>query len=220
MNRNDLTGKLLLCGLIAGPFYVLVGLVQILIRPGFDVTRHALSLMSNGDLGWIQVANFFITGILVIAFAAGMRRSLKGTPAGTWGPILVAIYGIGLIGAGIFSADPAFGFPPGTPMEAHGISTSGLMHFVCGGIGFYALIAACFVIARRFASKRLGRWMWFSILTGIVFFAAFIGIASGSGGSAEARTIVTLAFYFAIVLIWVWMTAVSVKFRTQFQQFE
>jgi hypothetical protein len=49
-----------------------------------------------------------------------------------------------LLGAGIFYADPGRGFPVGTE-ATQGISRSGLLHFVFGGIGFYALIAACFV---------------------------------------------------------------------------
>jgi len=53
---------LLACGTAAGPIYVGLGLLQIAIRPGFDITRHALSLLSNGDLGWIQISNFLITG--------------------------------------------------------------------------------------------------------------------------------------------------------------
>lgn len=212
MDRNDdLTHQLLICGAIAGPFYVIVGLTQIFIRPGFDVTRHALSLMSNGDLGWIQVANFLITGILVFAFAVGIRRAFRGTTGGTWAPILIAIYGIGLIGAGIFKADPALGFPPGTPADAHGISTSGLMHFVFGGIGFYAVIAACFVFARRFALKKERGWFWFSVITGTLFFAGFLGIAIGSGGTESVRSVVTVAFYFAVLLLWCWVTAIAIK---------
>ncbi len=43
---------------MARPVYVVAGLIEILIRPGFDVTRHELSLMSLGNLRWIQIANF------------------------------------------------------------------------------------------------------------------------------------------------------------------
>ncbi|HEX3101603.1 MAG TPA: DUF998 domain-containing protein [Pyrinomonadaceae bacterium] len=207
------TSSLLACGIAAGPIYIAVGILQIIIRPGFDVTRHALSLMSNGDLGWIQISNFLLTGLLTIAFAVGIRQLLKGQKGGTWGALLIGVYGLGLIGAGIFKADPALGFPPGTPVDAHAISTNGLMHFVCGGIGFYAIIAACFVFARRFSSLGLAGWKWYSFITGVLFFAAFFGIASGSGGSGPTRTFVTLGFYAAVVIIWVWLSALAFKLR-------
>lgn len=209
------TSALLACGIAAGPIYIAVGVLQIIIRPGFDVTRHALSLMSNGDLGWIQITNFMLTGLFTIAFAVGIRQLLKGQKGGTWGALLIGAYGLGLIGAGIFKADPALGFPPGTLADAHAISTSGLMHFVCGGIGFYAVIAACFVFARRFGSLGLAGWKWYSIATGVIFFAAFFGIASGSGGSGAMRTFVTLGFYAAVVIMWVWISAIAFKFRAE-----
>ncbi len=212
MNEEKLTRVLLTCGIIAGPFYVLLGVIQILTRPGFDVTKHALSLMSNGDLGWIQVANFIITGLLVVAFAVGLRRALAGSKGGVFGPLLIGVYGVGLIGAGVFPADPALGFPPGTPMVS-GISTTGFMHFVFGGIGFYAVIAACFVFAWRFWSIGERGWSWFSIATGVLFNAAFMGIAIASGGTGSLRTFVIISFYLAVLLLWCWLTAVAVKIR-------
>src|SRR5262249_47004104 len=128
------TRVLLICGLIAGPFYIVVGLIQAFTRPGFDILRHDLSLLANGDLGWIQITNLVLTGLLVVAFAFGVRQALTAGRSRTWGPILLGIYGLGLIGAGFFTADPAFGFPPGTPADAHAISWHGLLHFICGGV--------------------------------------------------------------------------------------
>jgi hypothetical protein len=197
---------LLACGVAAGPLYVVVGLVQAVTREGFDVRRHALSLLSNGEWGWVQTANFFVTGALVIAGAIGIRRALRPGKAGTWGPLLLGLYGIGLLGAGVFPADPGQGFPPGTPAEVTGMSTSGLMHFVFGGIGFYALIAACFVFARRFASLGERRWVAYSVASGIGFFIAFAAIASG-----RASPTIVLGFYAAVIWIWAWHALVSRK---------
>jgi hypothetical protein len=183
--------------------YVIVGLAQILTREGFDWTRHALSLMSNGAWGWVQVANFLLSGLLILAGAAGLRRTLSTGRGRTAGPLLIAIYGLGLIGAASFSADPALGFPPGTSDEPPAvITTHGLLHFVSGGIGFLGLIAACFVLAARFRGEGRSSWMWFSLATGVLFFAGFAGIASG----AQSRTLV-VAFYLAVLLAWTWLSA-------------
>jgi hypothetical protein len=202
---------LLACSAVAGPLYIALGIFQMLIRPGYDPTRHDLSLMSNGDLGWIQITNFVVTGLLVIAGTLGMRGALRGGRAGTWGPLLVGIYGLGLIGAGIFVADPALGFPPGTPADAHEISKSGFLHFVSGGIGFLALIAACFVFARRFHALHQRKWTVYCVITGIVFFAAFVGIATGSQLGERVLVFVTLAFTAAVVNTWRCISAVSIK---------
>ena len=210
-----LTRVLLLCGVVAGPLYVIVGAIEMLTRPGFDPTRHDLSLMSNGDWGWIHISLLILTGLLTIAGAVGMRRVLRGGRGGTWGPILLGIYGLGLIGAGFFTADPALGFPPGTPANAHAVSWHGLLHFICGGIGFLGLIAACFVFARRFAAQRQRGWVAYSVATGVIYLAAFAGIAVGSNSVGVIMTIVILAFSVAVVLGWAWVSAIAVKLLSE-----
>jgi hypothetical protein len=211
------TRALLACGVLAGPVYIVVGLIQMLIRPGFDIRRHELSLMSNGDLGWIQISNLLVTGLLSIACAVGMRRALLPGRGGTWGPLLVGVYGLGLIGAGLFVADPMNGFPPGAPAgAANPVSWHGLLHFVSGAIGFVALISACFVLARRFAALGERGWAAYSVATGVLFLSAFFGIAAGPHqegvkvGFIDA-TFVNLAFTGAVVLGWAWISAVAAR---------
>jgi hypothetical protein len=206
---TKLTQALLTCGVVAGPIYIIVGLIEILTRPGFDMTRHDLSLLSNGDWGWIHIAMLITTGLLTIASAVGMRRVLRGGRGGTWGPLLVGVYGLGLIGAGILTADPALGFPPGTPVDAHAVSWHGLGHLVSGGIGFLGLIAACFVFAGRFATLKQPGRAAYSAATGVIFFAAFFGIAAGSNNSGAILTSVILAFTAAVILGWAWVSAIA-----------
>src|SRR2546423_3967998 len=107
-----LTRVLLLCGVVAGPIYVIVGVIEMLTRPGFDPTRHDLSLMSNGDWGWIHISLLILTGLLTIACAVGMRRGLRGGPGGTRGAPLLWIYRVGLICGGLLTPDSAPGVPP------------------------------------------------------------------------------------------------------------
>jgi hypothetical protein len=212
----DVTGRLLSCGIIAGPLYVALGLLQVLIRPGFDATRHDLSLLSNGDLGWIQIANFLLSGLLVIAGAAGMRRAMRATRGGTWAPLLIGLYGLGLIAAGIFAADPMNGFPPGTPAGPPVNPTShGFMHILSGAIGFLGLIAACFVFARRFRALGERGWAAFSVITGAIFCAAFFGIAMGSQQGGATLVFVTVACTMAVVLAWTWLSLLAARLRRE-----
>jgi hypothetical membrane protein len=108
------TRALLACGIVAGPLYVIVAFIQAMTRDGFDLRHHPISLLSLGQPGWIQIANFIIAGLLFVASAVGMRRVLHPGRAGTWGPLLVGVLGVGLIWGGVFVADPADGFPPPT----------------------------------------------------------------------------------------------------------
>jgi len=198
------TRHLVVCGVVAGPLYLLVALAQALSRPGFDVIHDDVSLLSNGALGWIQIANFILTGILVIAFAVGLREALAGGRGRTWAPILMIVYGVGLIGAGVFVADPMNGFPVGASQPTH-ITMRGLMHAVSGGMGFIGLMSACIVVARRFRSVGREGLSYFSAVTGIVFFLAFAGIASGSSSAT-----VVLAFWCAVILSWAWTASLAI----------
>jgi hypothetical protein len=203
------TRRLLTCGLVAGPLYIAVGVTEALTREGFDPTRHDLSLLANGDWGWIHIALLVLTGLLTAAGAVGMRRVLRGGRGGTWGPLLVGLYGLGLGGAGVFVADPMGGFPPGTPADTNAVSWHGLLHFVAGGVGFLGLIAACLVFARRFAALGERGWALFSVVTGVYYFAAFFGIATGSQRGGAVLTFVVLAFTAAVVLGWAWISAMA-----------
>lgn len=206
------TRSLLGYGLLAGPFYLVAGLIEALTRRGYQFTRHDLSLLANGSLGWIHVAVLVVTGLMTITAAAGMRRALAGTPGGRWGPRLVAGYGLGLVGAGVFIADPMNGFPVGTPdgPPVHA-TVHGLLHVVIGGLGFLCLIAATAVLARSFARASRPGWAWYSRATGVAFLAGFAGIASGSSSPP-----VILGFWAAVVIAFAWLAAVSLHlYRAQ-----
>ena len=205
---NSSTRTLLALGAAAGPVYLLIGLGQVLFRPGFDVTRHPLSLMSNGDLGWVQVTNFLLTALLVMAGAIGLMRAESGRGLRA-SAILIFIYGLSLVGAAVFKADPGAGFPPGAPEVVTEISFSGLMHFATGGVGFLALIAGAITRAVvHFRSKEAG-WGWFALVTGVFFFAAFAGIASGAG-----NRVTVLGFYAAVILAFIWLTMMFNRVRS------
>ena len=206
------TKSLLGYGVLAGPFYVLVILAQALLRPGFDLAHDDASLLANGSVGWIQVADFVLTGAMVLAFAAGVRRALAPGRAATWAPALLAAYGLGLIGAGLFTADPMNGFPAGAP-AGHPTSMSGhgLLHIAFAGVGFLALVAACFVLARRFSADGAKGLALFSRATGVLFLLGFVAVASGSSSA-----LVVVAFWVALLVVWSLMATVAVRlYRAQ-----
>ena len=204
-----ITKSLLGYGVIAGPIYVIVAAAQMFTREGYDPTRHAASQLSNGDLGWIQIANFLVTGAMTIAAAAGVRRALGPGRLSAWASGLLGVYGAGLVAAGIFRADSSDGFPPGTPAGMGEVSWHGLVHFAVAGIGFACLVAACFVLGAWFARNGHRGWAWYSWITAIVFAVSFIALSSGQGGA-----VTILFFTAAVVLVWSWLSAISVKLYT------
>ena len=70
------TTALLVCGAIAGPLFVIAFLIEGATRADYNPLRHPVSSLALGDNGWTQTANFIITGLLMLAFAVGLRRAL------------------------------------------------------------------------------------------------------------------------------------------------
>ena len=211
--RPRTSAPLLYCGVVAGPLFLIVALVQVLAREGFDISRHALSLLSIGDWGWIQIANFVVTGVLVVVGARGMRGVLHDGKGSKWGPLLVGLFGLGLIGGGVFVADPAFGFPVGTPDGMpEELTWHGALHGAFAGLGFVSLIAACLVFARRFGTSGQHGWSLGSLLVGLFFLAAAIGSAVAPGKAA-----VNLALFAAVVAGFGWLSLVSARMRPELE---
>src|SRR5262249_61307845 len=67
---------LLAIGALAGPLFIVVYTIQDLTRPGFNPLRDQVSQLALSGGGWGQAANFFVTGVLVLALAAGLRPTL------------------------------------------------------------------------------------------------------------------------------------------------
>ncbi|EMD23121.1 DUF998 domain-containing protein [Amycolatopsis azurea] len=198
------TRALLACGAISGPLYFLTSFTQAAVRDGFDLTKHPASMLSNGDAGWIQVTNFLVTGILMIAGAIGLSRTLEPGRGSTWGPRLLGVFGVSLLFAAVFKADAGNGFPVGSGPAT--LSTAGILHMTAGSVGFLSLIVATFVFASRFSREGHRGWAICSRATGIAFFASFAGISSGN-----ANAVVMLAFWATVLLAWGWVTAVVIR---------
>ena len=202
------TRSLLGYGVIAGPIYLVVGLAQAAFRDGFDLTRHSLSLLANGPWGWVQVLNLIVTGLMVVAAAVGFMRAMR--PARVAGA-LIAVYGVGLVFSGIFTADPMEGFPPGTPEGSPDpVSLAGTLHIVAGGIGFLALAAAFVALGTWFARRRQAGLARASRISGIV---VLIGVAVGA--ATASSPVGVAALWVAVLTGWAWLAVASLAaYRT------
>ncbi|MFE1412665.1 DUF998 domain-containing protein [Streptomyces sp. NPDC058746] len=170
---------LLACAAVAGPLFLAVGITHGLAREGFDFTRNAISQLSLGDPGWIQIADFLVAGTLLITGAIGMRRSLTAGPGHRAAPWLVGVFGASFLVSAVFPADPGAGFPVGTPDSATpALSAHGAVHMVGGMIGYLALCAAFLVLARRFAAGRQRGWAIACRALPVAVLAGFAGSAA------------------------------------------
>jgi hypothetical protein len=205
------TRHLLACGIVAGPQFLAVWAIQAIVRDGFDPGRHPISLLSLGDSGWIQIANFVVTGALVVACAVGIRRALRDGRGRTWGPILVGGLGVGLIIAGVFVTDPGAGFPAGAPEgEPEQVSWHGILHGIGAVLGVNGMVVGCLVFARRYAAAGQRRWVAGCIATAVT---VLVLSSPGAGGYA-VRVLIATAILFGFV------AALSATLRRDLDQWE
>lgn len=149
------SGRLLLAGALAGPLFFASAITQMLTREGFDITRHPISQLSTGDLGWIQILTFVLAGTGALALAAGIRHTLTEGVGRRALPILVGVFGAGLVAAGIFTMDPEKGFPVGTPEgPVAQMSWHGIAHSAAAVVAFTALAIAAIVMTVRCVRRR------------------------------------------------------------------
>jgi hypothetical membrane protein len=171
MARSDkkFTNPLLNAGIVAGPFFFLSSFIHGIFRPGFDMVRHPASLLSVGDLGWIQIGTFVITGLLYIATGLGLRNVLQSGIGSRFVAPLFMLVGLAFISGGVFTADPSLGFPPGTPAGVPAqMSWHAQAHGLAPIVGFLALFIAMIAMGRRFGAAGEKGWMWTTIIVGII----------------------------------------------------
>lgn len=186
-------------GVVAGPFYVVFGLILALTREGFDLSRHALSLLALGEGGWLQIVNFALTGLMVVIAGWGLLRAIEGRGRGAGIAVIAAGAAIAL--AGVIPADAVDGFPVGAEAT---MSVTGVLHLALGAVEFIAFAVAAFLIARFFVSREeRGRAVW-SRIAGIVIVVAFAAGAALSAGPAGVALL-----WLAVVTSFAWLLMAS-----------
>jgi hypothetical membrane protein len=203
MRDRGLTRWLLTGGVIGPILFVVVFLAEGWTRAGYDPMRVFVSLLSLSDQGWQQVANFVVSGLLVVGGAVGLRRVLVDGPGCKWVPRLIGLAGVGLILAGIFVTDPAQGYPPGAPLGMPASqSWHGVVHQLASTFVFIGLPIAMVVMARRFRGEgsRWALYCWLSAAGVLVFL--FTGLAFTPVAGLLQRVAILLALGWVAQVMW------------------
>lgn len=168
--------------------------------------RLQISYLTLSDQGWMQIANFCLSGALTLFFAWGLHQALQSGRASVLGQLLIAAYGLGLIVSGVFVTDAAFGYPPGTPNGAARVITlHGRLHVIPGvPLTFVSPILASLVLAWRFwGDHTTKRWAIYSLATPLLVVVAQLVVGEDSMGLAQRISIIVLE---------VWLAAIAAHF--------
>jgi hypothetical membrane protein len=189
--------------------FVVTFLVEGAIRPGYSPWRHAVSQLSLGPFGWVNTVAILLTGLALLAVAAGLRSAPVTDTGSTWAPRLIGVTGVGFLLAGVFPIAPGLDYPPGTLAQQ---TLSGLIHGLAITVAFGCLSAACFVMARRFAAEPAGRgWATYSTVSGLLVAAGYLatsvltgldqaGVLAGAPAGLLQRVTIIAGFGWIILL--------------------
>jgi Protein of unknown function (DUF998) len=207
------TESLLLCGVIGPPLFYVILLIEGATRPGYNAVQTQGSYLALTDQGWEQIANFLVFGLLCLAFAVGLRRIWRTGKASVWGPLLIGLFGLGLLIAGVFVADPGGGYPPGAPLNGSPQTWHGWVHGINALVFFNVVLpAACFVLSRRFAADPQNRrWATYSWVTGALILVISIPATVGMPFAYKAGFPVVDGLIQRILIFigWLWLTLVA-----------
>ena len=219
LKKISSTEFLLGCGVIGPLLFIVVLLIEGATRPGYSAWRNYGSDLELSNQGWEQIANFIVCGLLCIAFAVGLRRIWRTGRASVWGPLLIGLFGLGLVAAGVFVTDPGRGYPPGAPLKGDPTTWHGYVHGINGAVLFNLVLpAACFVLARRFAADPQNRnWATYSWMTGVVILLiSVLSIVASpiaeNGGFPLPLGLIQRA---QIIVGWVWLALVALHLWRQ-----
>ena len=219
LKKLSSTEFLLLCGVIGPLLFLVVLLIEGATRPGYSAWQTQGSYLSLSNQGWEQIANFIVCGSLCIAFAVGLRRIWRMGRASVWGPLLVGLFGLGLVIAGVFVTDPGGGYPPGAPLNGMPQTWHGWVHGINGAILFLVVLpASCFVLAWRFAADpQYRRWATYSWVTGAFILVISIGSAIALPFAEHAGFPVLDGFFqrIEISMGWIWLALTALQLWRQ-----
>ncbi|MGA3132563.1 MAG: DUF998 domain-containing protein [Terracidiphilus sp.] len=164
--RWALQSALLATG-FAGLLFIAAFVALGLLAPDYNLVSDTISALEFTPLSLAQRANFFVFGLLLCAFAAGLRRELAGGRGAILIPSFQAAGGIGVIGDAIFVLNP--------------------LHLVCDLVAFNSALLVLLLFAWRFRAEPNWRgWTEYSIVTALTMMAllAAFGFANQHGGPA------------------------------------
>jgi hypothetical protein len=140
-------------GMTGPALFVSIFVIEGRLRAGYDSRAMYISALSLGPRGWIQILNFVIFGVLLLAFARGLA-------AGTLsrvGPALLAVIAIGNLLLGLLVMDAA-----GNQMSFHG-----KVHRILARMVLFLMPVSCFVFVHRFRQEpKWGFLEWCTLAAG------------------------------------------------------
>jgi len=204
----------LAAGIVGAGVFVVVDLVDALLRPDYSVLRHWVSHRALGDWGWVGVASLVVTALLLLVHGATtwtLPREARNPSAYS---VALVVAGAALLVAALFRVDPSLGYPPGVA-EPAATTFAGRVHGVAGPV-FMLALAASALFSEPFL-KRLGeppewaRYSWAAALAVVALLVLTAVVAAADLSGAQWARWSGAAQRVACYVGLCWMAAVAAR---------
>jgi hypothetical protein len=209
---NKRTKALLTFGPIGSLLFIIVFLIEGVLRNDYSSLLFPISSLAIGEWGWIQICNFIISGSFIIVFAFGLHQTLSPSKDSLWISGLIATVGFGLIGAGIFSTDPLFGYPATAPLAFAQYTTHGHLHNFFSIFVFVCLPSVCFRFRKRFNVANEYAMAKYSLFSGLGILIAFFLSAVGFNRIWGLTDIAGLLQRLSVIIGFCWIAVIGLHF--------
>lgn len=192
-----------LCGVIAPILFTLIVTILGFLRPSYSHVSDTISALGSPGApnAIVQDANFLVTGLLITAFAFGLRRGIPAAKSSR-GPAL-----IGAVGVLTFVGSAFFPLPVGSAATTTNIIIA-VIHISTALAGFIAFIIATFVFSRLFRKDSMwqgyGTYSRVSGVLATIFLLSFI-----LAEAAQSNLIgVIQRLFVGVMLLWIEVMAI------------
>ena len=195
-------------GMAGSVLFVAVFWIEGWLRPGYQAHAMLVSELSLGPRGWVQIANFMVTGALLLLFCRGAAAAFIRSRLQKAGCMIMAAIGAGLLVSGPLVMDPVH-----TPLGL--MRWQGFAHQLIGALVFVLMPACCFVFFCIFGKHRDWRCLrWPTLAAGLVLtvFLGFMRIAQDQ--YLQAYPFTEYIGYIqrgALMMFMAWMFAFSLR---------
>ncbi len=207
--QTGLIRVLALCGVAAPVLFAVLVVAGGLFYEGYSHVSQAVSELGGVEAEHpiVQNLNFSLTGLLIMALAAGLYGAFGPRNAPVAGLLLIGFFGLNTT-----VAQPILPCDPGCDWQ----TLTGILHNATGLTSFLAMIAGILLVSRHFRKDTAWRAVATpSVLTGVaalLALIAWIGIAKAA--EVESLNGALQRVYVAIVLGWtgaagLWLLRVS-----------
>lgn len=198
----------LLCGLLAPMLWAAMIVVTGELRPGFDhVVQYISELGERGSSteNLMRYGGFVATGLMHVGYALAFYATVKPATRRPWLTLLVALLialnGLGRIGAGIFACEPGCAAPEVLSQRLHGLSAT---------IAFLSIAAAALLAALLFRNaRRLRSLAAYSLLSGAGGLLFLVLMSAGEAEHAHTGLYERLAS--GVLTLWIFVTALWLR---------